>query len=121
MQSIAFQVIRPKETNNVDRQSDRLSAVSCITRKAVVYHWRELPQVSVWRDKRFVATSKCLSQHNTSFVPTKVCLLRQNICRDKMFVDQTTAETSMTSLRYITLYRCMNEHPQAGYNLQVYD
>ena len=38
------------------------------------YHWRELPQVSF------------LSRQNTSFVMTKVCLLRQNLWRDKTFV-----------------------------------
>ena len=39
------------------------------------YHWRELPQVSF------------LSRQNTSIVTTKVCLPRQQFCRDKiMFV-----------------------------------
>ena len=34
------------------------------------YHWQELPQVSFW------------SGQNTSFVATKVCLSRENICRN---------------------------------------
>ena len=36
----------------------------------VKYHWRELPQVF-------------LSPQNTSFVATKVCSPRQNLCHDK--------------------------------------
>ena len=42
--------------------------------------------VFVCRDKVvFVCRDKtCLSGQNTSFVATKVCLPRQNICRDKM-------------------------------------
>ena len=44
------------------------------------YHWRELPQVS-FLSRSFVATNTCLSpsRQNTSFVPTKVCLLRQKV------------------------------------------
>ena len=38
----------------------------------VIYHWRELPQVSF------------LSLQNRSFVTTKVCLPHQNICLDKI-------------------------------------
>ena len=35
------------------------------------------------RDKSFVRTNTCLSRQNMYFVPTKLCLLQQNICRDK--------------------------------------
>ena len=39
----------------------------------------------------FVATNMCLSQHYTTFVVTKVCLLWQNyVCRNKTFVATNT-------------------------------
>ena len=52
----------------------KLSEVrSCVKEEVdVLYHWRELPQVSF------------LSTQNTSFVATKVCLPRQKyVCRNK--------------------------------------
>ena len=41
------------------------------------YHWRELPQVS------FFLSRQTRVSCDKSFVVTKVCLLRQNVCRDK--------------------------------------
>ena len=51
-----------------------LPAFMCV----LFYHWRELTQVSF------------LSRQNTSFVSTKVCLPRQNICRDKICLSGQT-------------------------------
>ena len=48
------------------------------------YHWRELPQVS------FLSRQKYCRDKHTSFVATKVCLLRQNdVCRGKYLSRQT--------------------------------
>ena len=77
-------MIRLKETNNVERQSDRLSAVSCVTRKAVVYHWRELPQVSnVLSRQGLVCGDKTRLLLRQKFVATNTCSSRQKNCHDK--------------------------------------
>ena len=78
----------------------------------IIYHWRELPQVSFlsrqtrvcWdktrllsrqnyacRDKTFVATKLCLSQQNivvatTVFVATKVCRYKSKLVATKMIL-----------------------------------
>ena len=54
-----------------------------------VYHWRELPQVSVLsclsRQTRVLSRQKYACRHkNPSFVTTKICLPRQNFCCDKI-------------------------------------
>ena len=55
------------------------------------YHWQELAQVSFLSKQKFcrnkhvfVMTNACLSLQNMSFVTTKVCLLWQKNCRDKI-------------------------------------
>ena len=67
-------------------------------RALMQYHWRELPQVSFLLQQKFcrdelvfVATNTCLSQQNTSFVVSKVCLPWQNcVCHDKVFLSRQT-------------------------------
>ena len=46
----------------------------------VKYRWQELPQVLFLSRQTYAY----LSRQNTSFVATKVCLSRQNFCRNKI-------------------------------------
>ena len=54
-----------------------------IQRAALIYHWRELTQVSFLSGQNtcFVSTKVCLSRQN--FINS--CLSRQNSCHNKMF------------------------------------
>jgi len=78
-------------------------------------HWQELTQVSflLWQNfccsqHVFVMTNACLSQQNTSFVMTKVCLLGQNFCRAKiMFVATTYFCCDKT---FVTTNICHDKH-----------
>ena len=56
------------------------------------------------RDKQvFIATNRCLSRQNMSFVATKVCLSGQNFCRDKhIFV--------ATNVLPLQAYFCPDKH-----------
>ena len=92
---------------------------------ALKYHWWELLQVSFlsWRkfchhkchfcrDESFVSTCILLSWQNTCFVMTKVCLLRQKFCRDKImfvtiFVVATNIIFLMTNMSFVTTNTCL--------------
>ena len=48
-----------------------------------VYHWRELPQVSVLSRQRFCRAKGFVAPNMyLSFVASKVCLSRQKVCRE---------------------------------------
>ena len=49
-----------------------------------LYHWRELPQVSFLLRHMFVMTKHIFCYDKHAFVATKVCLLQQNFCHDKI-------------------------------------
>ena len=66
----------------------------------VSYHWRELPQVSFLSQQKFCRNKQGFSQQNTSFVATKECLWRQNVCRDEHIFVQARVCRDKTRLLY---------------------
>ena len=83
---------------------------------AALYHWQELPQVSFLSRQKFclnkhgfVIANTCLFQQNMSFVATKVCLLRQNFCRDKIVFVVTKYFCCDKTMFVATKYFCCDK------------